>query len=240
MVYLIRNRNKFYKKSLVDVWGRVFLYSNFLREPFEKHEFLRYMAKVFFTKKEKKYFLKRLFVYQIHNYFNFELPKRLKSNYIEVRLMRNFYLILKKPQFTRYALKARKIYWKGGFEENYLLFLECRLFMLAYRSLFMSNLFKIRYVLSSNIFFVNGIAKGHSNYLVNVGDIVQLNSLYWDSFTLDILLRLHHNVIPVSYPNFLFTNYNYMMFMIWRKPLLKDLFFPSRVDVFRSLDFYNY
>jgi len=89
--------------------------------------------------------------------------------------------------------KARRR--RGSFIGNYLIFLEGRLFMLVYRSNFVNNIFKLKYIIDRGIFLVDNEIKYYSNHVVKPGQLVQVSFDYRDLFKKDFKLRLKQGYI---------------------------------------------
>jgi ribosomal protein S4 len=83
----------------------------------------------------------------------------------------------------------------GYFYSNYLTFVEGRLFMLIYRSNFVTNMFKLKFIIDRGIFLVNGEPKYYSNYNVKVGEIVQVDFKYKDVVKADLKLRFMNDYL---------------------------------------------
>jgi len=98
----------------------------------------------------------------------------------------------------------------GYYYGNYFTMLEGRIFMMAYRSTFITNIFLIRYVIEKGLFTINGLVRYHYNYILKPGDIFQVSFDYKDLFSVDLLKRLEYNNIFYKVPNYLFANFNFM------------------------------
>jgi small subunit ribosomal protein S4 len=95
---------------------------------------------------------------------DFKEKRRLKRKFLNHRLLKNFYIVLSYNNFRKYYGLARRK--SGSFVGNYLVYLEGRLFMLAYRSNFITNIFLIRHVIKQGIFLINGVVCNQYNYIV--------------------------------------------------------------------------
>jgi hypothetical protein len=92
MICLVRNRVKFYKRTLIDVWG----HSLTFRKPTKEVKFVRMMAQEFFFRKN---YYKRQFVYSFKKKIKFRRRKRLKNDFVRPRYLKQYYLILKMDHF---------------------------------------------------------------------------------------------------------------------------------------------
>jgi ribosomal protein S4 len=102
-------------------------------------------------------------------------------------------MIVRRRTFKKYMYKARRT--RGSFINNYLTFLEGRLFMLVYRSNFVNNIFKLKFIIDRGIFLVDGEKKYYSNHNVMPGQLVQASFDYRDLLKKDFKLRLRKGCI---------------------------------------------
>jgi ribosomal protein S4 len=179
---------------------------------------------------------KRQFVFTLRRKIIFRRRTKFKPNFINPRYLQNFYLVLTRNNFRRYITKAKRIH--GYFIGNYLTFLEGRLYMMVYRSNFITNLFMIRNIVRKGIFNVNGTTRYHFNYVMKLGDILQVNFRFKRLIRIDLLMRLEQNIILWYPPAYLYPNFNFMFVMFRRKPKIKDLYFPIRIDLLIGSEYY--
>lgn len=222
MSCIVRNRHKFYKKTLVDLWGYYYSY-------FKISKAINFMRIIKIEGKARYWYYKRDFVFTYRRRRRFRRAKRFKENFIDRRYLKNFYLVLTYKNLRKYMnLASKKV---GYFYGNYFSMLEGRIFMMAYRSTFITNIFLIRYVIDKGLFTINGLVRYHYNYILKPGDIFQISFDYKDLFKEDLLLRLDNNNIFYKVPNYLFVNYNFLFVFFWRFPKLKDLVYPIDLDL---------
>jgi len=182
-----------------------------------------------------KYY-KRDFIFTYRRKRRFRRMKKFKENFIERRYLKNFYLVLTYKNFRRYMnLASRKL---GYYYGNYFSLLEGRIFMMAYRSTFITNLFIIRYVIDKGLFTINGKIRRHYNFSLQPGDLFQVSFDYKEFFYKDLLLRLEKNNIFFKVPNYLFPNFNFMFVFFWRYPKISDLVFPIDLDIQLGSEYY--
>jgi len=138
-------------------------------------------------------------------------------------------------KFANIAKKRR-----GYFIENYLGYIEGRLFMMVYRCCFITNLFMIRYVIEHGMFNVDDKIVAHHNSIVKVGQLISFDDLQWRKlFKKDLLLRLKNNVIMWPIPKYLFFNGVFMFVIYWRFPKLKEIVYPAgKVDIQLANDYH--
>jgi ribosomal protein S4 len=114
-------------------------------------------------------------------------------NYFAPRVLKHYYLVLRPADFRRQQNIALR---KGRlFEQNFLNFVEGRLFMLVYRLNFVNNMFMIKSLLDLGLFTINNKVKYHIHAMANVGDIIGIKREYIDILRNDLILRLQDNVI---------------------------------------------
>lgn len=160
MVCLVKNRNKFYKKILLDVWGYYKLYKKVFK-------LINFMWVMRVEKRVRKIYYKKEFIFSLVKRIRFRWCKKLKKKYINFCYLYNFYLIIRRKIFRRYVyMVCRKL---GVFIGNYLNFIEGRLFMLVYRVNFINNIFKLKYIIDKGIFLINGYLINYLNFVVKVG-----------------------------------------------------------------------
>lgn len=226
---IVRNKNIFYKKTLTDVWGHFYAY-------FKITKAVNFMRVIKADGRARRRFYRRTFVFNFRRRKRFRRMKKFKDNFIERRYLKNFYLVLTYRNFRRYMeLARRKV---GYYYGNYFSLLEGRIFMMAYRSNFITNLFIIRYVVDKGLFSVNGKIRRHYNYSLVPGDLFQITFDYKKFFYDDLLLRVEKNNIFYKVPGYLFTNFNFMFVFFWRFPTEDDLVFPIEFDIELASEYY--
>lgn len=129
-------------------------------------------------RKAKRYHYRKEFIFSFRKKIKFRKKKKEKKDYLLPRFLKHFYIVLKLDQFKKMHKMAVRKY--GTFEANFLLLLECRIFMLAYRLHFVTNLFMIKSFLDKGILAINGIARYHCNMTAKVGDFISIERTYLD------------------------------------------------------------
>jgi len=140
--------------------------------------------------------------------------------------------------------RQQKIALRKGrlFEQNFLNFVEGRLYMLIYRLNFVNNLFMIKTLLDLGLFTINHQVKTHIHAMANVGDLISVKKEYVDILRNDIILRLQYDIIFWVIPRFLMVNYKLMFGLLLFKPRKKDIdiFFPIDIlDVYIGTEYYT-
>jgi len=226
---VVRNKNIFYKKTLTDVWGYFYTY-------FKISKVVNFMRVIRNETRARSRYYKRDFIFTYRRRRRFRRMKKFKENFIERRYLKNFYLVLTYKNFRRYMnLASRKL---GYYYGNYFSLLEGRIYMMAYRSTFITNLFIIRYIIDKGLFTINGKVRRHYNFSLQPGDLFQVSFDYKEFFYKDLLLRLEKNNIFFKVPNYLFPNFNFMFVFFWRYPRISDLVFPVDLDIQLGSEYY--
>lgn len=226
---VVRNKNILYKKTLVDVWGHFYSY-------FKISKIVNFMRVIRNEARARWRYYKRDFIFTFRRKRRFRRLKKFKKNFVERRYLKHFYLVLTYKNFRRYMnLASRKL---GYYYGNYFTLLEGRIYMMAYRSTFITNLFIIRYVINKGLFAVNGKIKKHYNFSLKPGDLFQINFEYKNFFYDDLLLRLQKRNIFFKVPNYLFPNFNFLFVLFWRSPKIRDLAFPIDLDIQLGSEYY--
>lgn len=226
---VVRNKNIFYKKTLTDVWGHFYAYYKITKA-------VNFMRVIKADGRARRRYYRRQFVFNFRRRRRFRRMKKFKDNFIERRYLKNFYLVLTYKNFRRYMdLAIRKM---GYYYGNYFSLLEGRIFMMAYRSTFITNLFIIRYVVDKGLFTINGKIRRHYNYSLVPGDVFSVSFDYKSFFYNDLLLRLEKNNIFYKVPNYLFPNFNFMFVFFYRFPTIDDLVFPIELDIQLGSEYY--
>lgn len=229
MSTIIRNKHKFYKKTLIDLWGHHFTY-------YKASKAVNFMRIMKSEGKARHWYYKRDFVFSYKRRRRFRRAKRFKSAFIQRRFLRNYYLVLTLKNIRKYMyLASRKA---GYYYGNFFTLLEGRIYMLAYRSTFITNIFLIRNVITHGIFTVNGLVRRHYNFVLQPGDIFQVSFDYRPLMREDLLMRLDRDNIFYRVPNYLFSNFNFMFVFFWRFPKKEDLVFPIALDLQVASEFY--
>ena len=231
MICLVKNRSKFYNKTYLDVWGQNLLYIKYKSNKYWRYLFYYWGQRV----AKRKLYLKE-FVYYLGEKVTFRKKKKYKLKYMGPRFLYNYYLIIRRNMFRKYMYKARRK--TGSILKHYLIFIEGRLFMLIYRSYFITNIFKIKHIIDRGIFSVNGVIQHYSNYNVKPGEIIQVSFKYKELFLIDLKIRLKRGQILRRVKNYLFINYKFMFIFFLRAPKKKEIRFPIRLDIYRGGDFY--
>jgi len=179
-------------------------------------------------KELQRFFYKNEFTFSLSRKIAFAKKKRLKDNYLWPRLIKNYYLTLSWRNMNKYYKKARKTV--GNFINNFLMLLEGRLFMVVYRINWINNLFLIKNVLESNIFYVNEKLRSRCNYHLKYNDFLMLHTDYLDLFRQDLLLRINEGKVIWKHPSYIFVNYEFFFAYIYHKPTLDDIVHPFKVN----------
>lgn len=230
MICLVRNRKKFYRRSMLDIWGISYTY----KKPTREVKFIKMLEQEQFF---RKWYYRREFVYSFRKKIRFRRKKKNKDDFLMPRYLKHYYLILKLSDFRKMQRKAvRKT---GNFESSYITLLEGRIFMVVFRLNWITNIFMIRSMVDAGMFTINGEIKKHSNSIAKYGDFVGVNDKYRKLVYYDVYLRYINNIIFWKTPEFMYVINAFMISIIWRPPILKDLeFFTDEIDIFFGSEYY--
>ena len=230
MICLVRNRSKFYRRTMMDVWGMSITY----KKPTKEIKFIKMMEQ---EKLFRKWYYRREFVYSFRKKIKFKRKKEDKKRYLYPRFLKHFYLILNLDDLRKMQAIATKK--KENFESTFLKLLECRLFMVVFRLNWITNIFMIKSMIDHGIFTLNGKVKKHSNVVFKIGDIIGVNDVYRELLIYDLILRYKKNIIFWNTPSYFFLNYKFMFGIFWKNPEKNDLeFVTDKIDVFLGSEFY--
>lgn len=219
MVCMIKNKNKFLKQTCLDLWGKHISY-------FKLSKAANFM-KIIFKQRQKMYkYYNRSFIFSLKKRINFRRKKKFKNNFIVPRILYAFFLFLTKKNFIGYIKKAKRRF--GNFIENYLELLEGRLFMIVYRSNFVTNMFIIRDIIEQGVFCINDEVKYCFNYNLRVGEYVKLSGEYPELFRTDLIIRLEKRNILWPIPKYLIVNHVFMFILFFNYPKLKNIVYPVK------------
>jgi len=235
MSMLTRNRLNFYKRTLEDIWSHYPFYGKpnklmrFIKDKTEEKD-----VKVKHSKKDTDF----IFNYKKKRKWNWEQEKRQRHNFVDPRVLKHYYFTLKMNHFKKFRLKAMKEL--GSYEENFLNFVEGRLFMLVYRSNFVTNMFMLKSLIELGIFTINYQRKYHPNVYAIPGDVICAIYPYWEFIREDIKMRWHNQMILKIAPPHLMISYKLTFSIYITKPLIDTMLFPfESFDAFLGVDYYQ-
>lgn len=231
MVCIVKKKTKFIKQTCLDLWGIHVRYGKLTKAL----NFIKVIEEQTF---EKSKFFSKDFVYSLRRRIHFRSKKEFKNKFILPRILINFYIVLSRRSFRRYAIKAKK--HSGLYIENFLGNIEGRLYMMVYRCNYISNLFMIQHHIMYGMFCVNFKIKEQYNFIMKPGDILSFSSISWlKLFKLDFLLKINNNIIMWPVPKYLYSN-NIFFFTIYIKyPEQQDILYPvDGIDIQLANDYY--
>ena len=215
---------------LLDIWGQHF-------KTYKITKLIHYRRIMKQQVGWRKWFYRQNFVYSLRSRINFRRKKRLKKDYIKPKILYNYYLTLRRKTYRHYLYRAKKKV--GYFYRNYLTLVEGRLFMLVYRSNFVSNLFRLKFIIAEGYFLVNGIERYSSNFNVKVGEIIQVKFKYKIFIYYDMLFRIRKGISNWLPRNYLFINYKFLFSFFLREPKPSDFqSYPISLDPYIGSDIY--
>jgi len=205
------------------------------KKPNKMMKFVRSMSE---ENTKRKWFYKKEFTYTFRKRIRFKRKKEEKWDYLLPRIMKHFYMVLRPSDYKR----QQKLSLRKGrlFEQNFLNFVEGRLFMLLYRMNFVNNLFMIKSLLDIGLFTINHKIETHIHAMANVGDIISVRKEYINILHNDIILRAKYDVIFFNIPIFIIVSFRLMFAIMVYKPRKRDLYFPTEtIDVYLGTEYYK-
>lgn len=230
MICFIKNRNKLCKNILWDIWGHTKLY-------LKPTKLIQLQVSMQNNDERRRKYYRKQFSFSLEKRIKFKWKKRFKKKYLKHRLLYNYFLFIRRNMFLRYAYKAKR--QTGSFIRNYLALIEGRLFMLIYRSNFVSNIFKLKFVIDKGIFFVNMVRRYYLNYNVKVGDLIQIDFNYRKLLRDDLRIRLKYfKTLQSKTYRYMFINYKFMFIFFLRTPRFKEIKYPLKLDLYLGSSLY--
>ena len=104
--------------------------------------------------------------------------------------------------------------------------------MLIYRSNFVNNIFKLKFIIDRGIFLVDGEIKYYSNHNVKPGQLVQVSFDYRDLLKKDLILRLKKGYVLWLPKKYLLVNYKFMFIFFVRHPRKRELKFHLLTNLY--------
>jgi ribosomal protein S4 len=216
---------------MLDIWGHSFIY----RRPTRETQLIKMMED---ERIARKWYYKREFIYSFRKKIRFRRKKRIKKKYLLPRYLKHYYLVLRMSDFRRFQDKAAKKV--GRFDSNFLIFVECRLFMLVYRLNYINNIFMIKSLVDAGMFTINNEIESHSNFTAGIGDVISIVPNYKELIRMDMILRFQYDIVFFRIPIYLITNYKFLFSIFWSQPRLKNVYFPvDQIDVFIGSEYYQ-
>ena len=235
MSMLTRNRLKFFRRTLEDVWSHYPFYG----KPNKLMKFIQEKTDERVTKKQHaKKDTDFIYNYKKKRKWNWEKEKEERHNFVDPRVLKHYYLTLKMNHFKKFRFKAMK--QLGSYEENFLNFVEGRLFMLVYRSNFVTNMFMLKSLIELGIFTINYQRKYHPNEYATPGDVICAIHPYWGFIRDDVKMRWNKNMILKTIPRHLIVSQKLTFAVYITKPLIGNMFFSFKnFDAFLGVDYYQ-
>jgi len=201
------------------------------KELFYKSWVLRFFFKIYQKSRERYRKYRRRFLYRIEI-----IEKRYKKiknmkRFISLRVSRLYFLILKDYQFRIIFKKALRL--DGNMEENYVIFLECRLSPLIYRCNFVHDILNLTRFVKYNSILINYKLKNSPNLIVRHGQLISLaNRKIRFRIERELLWRLKKRAILFNTPKYLFVSYIFFFAYLCKMPRKKGF---SLSDCFKYL-----
>lgn len=215
-MFKLKAKNKVCRKYIQDIWG------NLLRKK-KITNVIIYLLKL---KKEKKLRYRPFFL-------DIKEPRPLKKRSIRSRFSKNLDTI-KKISYYHGGLRKKKIkkyltnssFKEKKFITNFLSQLELRLAMIIFRMNICSTIFEANFLIYAGKVLVNKEVIKNINFIVKVGDIVELlNYVRLSKYTYYKSIRNLKGIFSVQ-PHFLQINYEILACFVLTKPNTKFMKYP--------------
>lgn len=226
MALIQRHNASMYKKFETDIWGIAFATKDRLGR---LSRLFYHMWAIKRSNRRRRY---EPFYYRLDIINPKPRRRKKKKNvFFALRLVKTYYMTLTYKQFRNLARRAAKL--TGDFESNYCSFLEGRLLFILYRSSFFFNIFDLMDFMKGKHVLVNHILIDRYDYLVNPGDFITFYNENFNYFYYSFKLRLERRGFIFGKSPFMYISYKTFFILIERKPYLKDLPFPSKLNIYR-------
>jgi len=162
-------------------------------------------------------------------------PKRDTNYSIHLKAKQKVrkYYNMSESQFRTLFLKSRKI--KGNTEEIFAGLLESRLATIVYRANFVPTIYAARQLVSHKHVLVNGKAINISSYLVQPGDLVQIEE---KAKKIPLIIESLQNM-ERDIPNYLELNSTDMSVKFLNKPAFADIPYPFEAEFNTIVEYYS-
>ena len=174
------------------------------------------------------------FVYRL-DIVDFQYRIKKRPVYFKINVSKLYYLTIKYAQFKRMA--DRSANKAGTFQSNFLSYLEGRLICMLYRSSLFHDMFSLGAFIKLGVVTINKKYVDQANHLVTMFDLVSFASFIKKKLLLIYLERLNFKRMLFPAPAFMYISYKFLLFFIRRQPVLKDFYYPFKIDLFRMIGF---
>lgn len=249
MVLTIKHKFTLYRRFEVDIWGFCFSSLECLKSERKKYikslsdlylirsPYLKFFYKLYYERARYRNFVNKRLVYRFHGPMFRRRRKKFNLRFISIRLTRLYFLTFQDYQFRSLFRRAAKL--DGNFEVNYTRLLEGRLLAIIYRLNYTHNIFWIlRFIKTKYNVFINYKPVNMVNYTVPLGQLIIINSKWWNLFDWNLKLRLKRKALLFNRPKFLFISYKCHFAYVMRPPYKKDIIYPFYIDVQRISGYY--
>ncbi len=228
MPKLIKYRFKLYKRFELDVWG--LLNSN----PVFGHPVVRFFQESYRYRAERAKQRFRQFIYRIDVINPDKTHKRRKWKFVSMQLVRLFYRgINQRKVFSFSRLASSSL---GLWVNNFLLLIESRVSTILYRLNWVPNILFLKQFLGHKNVIIGFKTPLTVNHLIKPFQLINLLPVVATKVRENMIFRLKNNLIYFNTPRYIFTNSKFMFACVYRKPDLKDIFFPVLLDIYRLND----
>lgn len=208
MVNLLKKKNQLCRKYADDIWGSILRKGKFTRTGEYLEENLRDLSN----------------------------SRQLRSD-----SFKNLMVTRKKVSLFYGGLKVRElkrcfkestllVEGRSNFNDTVVTLLERRLAVVVYRLNFVTTVAQGIDLVKAGYFMVNRELILKPNYLVQLGDVVEVLEKYKDKLQENLQVRLEKEYYPLMYPVYLEVNYEVMAGVLLYYPRMKEVYYPFIVD----------
>ena len=231
----------FFKRLNMKYVYKLKIYWNIIKKVFfiKPSKKLNKICFFFFNGKRRKrnfdWWKKKYFIYEVRDLYVKKKRHIQKKEFIDIRIAKNFYIMYTLKQLRKVVKKAKRK--DGLFEQNLIIFMECKLPSFIYRSSFLPNMFEsIIFVKNCNI-AVNKVFKPFIFYSIKIMDIItfrvwEKSYIYWSFYQ-----RLKKKAFLFCFPKYMYISITFFLIICLNIPQKKDIINPISMDFYKASSF---
>jgi ribosomal protein S4 len=188
-------------------------------------------------RRERKY---QRYIYRIDLTERAVKRRKLNIDFINIRIIKYFYINLDYKDFRRMAKKAKKM--DSSFGANYVLILEGRAVCMVYRSGFIANMFEAIKVVNLGLVWVCKLQKlyiTNINYVIKVNEIVGFRAIFKSTIYWKWAKRLSRKSLLYTIPKYMFISFYFLIFFNKYLPKANQIINPIPIDIYRATGYAN-
>jgi small subunit ribosomal protein S4 len=216
MVNVLKNRDQLCRKLGDDIWGKVLEKGKFTKTA----EYLEENEETGSTRALRTGSYRKILV--------------------DRKKVSLFYGGLKVKELKRYFRESKLLVdGRSNFNDTVVSLLERRLAVVVYRLNLVSTVDQGIDLVKGGYFLVNRELICKPNYLVQIGDVVEVREEYRENLQEALELRATKNYLPLMHPNYVEGNYELMGGVLLYYPRMVEVYYPFKLeeDFFYTLYF---